>query len=89
MRLARLAGLIHVPQRLPQGRSHERQASRIFHSLYTIEDVILGDGILDQIGQPLDVQLFHDVMTMPPHREDADVERVGNLVGIFALRQKL
>lgn len=56
--------------------------------LRVVVDVILGDGVLDQVGEVLNVQFLHDVVPVAANREDADVEDFGNLLGFFPFRQQ-
>jgi hypothetical protein len=56
--------------------------------LRMVRDIVLGDGILDQFGQIIDIQFFHDIGTVPAHRIGADVQNFGDFFGPFAFRQE-
>ena len=46
------------------------------------------DGVFDQIGQILAVQLLHDIGAMPAHGMRADVQSIGDFFGSLAFRQE-
>jgi hypothetical protein len=47
------------------------------------------EGVPDEVGQPLQVEFPQDVLAVPSHRVDADIQEVRNFLGSLAFHQEL
>ena len=47
------------------------------------------EGVLDEVGQFLQVEFPHNVVPVPAHRKDADIQEVRDFLGSLAFGQKL
>lgn len=53
-----------------------------------VKNIALGNRVLDQIGQILNVQLLHDIGAVSAHCMGADVQSCGDFFGSLAFHQE-